>query len=668
MMVYVSFDGDAIGQMVGRARLADDVEGIRRVSQSIEQGNKIWSSWVESHGGSVIEMGGDEGALEVPADYLDELPKIRQQYADAVGASVSVGVGLKISESSKALIAAKLRGKDRIEFYTDEVNEIIAEAERNKDSEQKKIVDEYLSPMMKNNGVTVPTVDKPVATQGEHSEAEEARAIADQAQSPEATHAGRDFEDEFHDHARSQEQEDTAKAASSTKDLTAIKQQIVQSLQVLKQQAPIMEQLKQSSPDAYAAMVGLAQAVVGLSRQINPDQPMSKSEDLNKNAIQSPSARMVDAVRSAGGPSAPQHGANNCLNGSCYVKAEALYHLLGGKEAGWTPMHVSHEGGPHWFLKNRHSGKTLDPSSDHFESAVPYNQARGKEWLTGENPSKKALMVMDQAIKQGPRPMAKAEIEDVKAPSEGMREDEELDKMAIADIKPGKPIKGKEAHSYSHVLPKKAVSSGYELMVKPFGEDGNIHAKLHHQGNEIGYLAAKLKGSNLAIHNSMIDENHRGKGLGIPMYEALYAHAKHKLGATHVVGAEHSTSAGRVHQSLSAKHGMSYRPREDSGEGDDQEEPFDGRYFGYKYAIKAEKKADKSYHVIEDGKLEKAKLPMPGTTHGHQLKLPVGSQLNSKIKVEHSDGKAGWVSVKAGQVMSQDPSGHPISSRNPSGK
>src|SRR6185436_14143972 len=179
MNVFCAFDGDTIGQMVGRARLNDDVEGVRRINQAIEHGNQIWRSWAEKHGGNVVEIGGDEGVVEVPAAYLDELPDIRRQYSEAVGATVSVGVGVKISEASKALLAAKLRGKDRIEFYTEEVDEIIQQAESKPGSEAEKIVDEYLSPLGKATagfeGPSAPsqaTVDKPVPMQGEHSEAQ----------------------------------------------------------------------------------------------------------------------------------------------------------------------------------------------------------------------------------------------------------------------------------------------------------------------------------------------------------------------------------------------------------------------------------------------------------------------------------------------------------------
>lgn len=82
---------------------------------------------------------------------------------------------------------------------------------------------------------------------------------------------------------------------------------------------------------------------------------------------------------------------------------------------------------------------------------------------------------------------------------------------------------------------------------------------------------------------------------------------------------------------------------------------------------KAEKGAD----------IDKGELPLPESKPTHkQIKYPVGAVKDSgpegtrdvgKVKVQHpDDGKTGWVSVRAGQVLSQD--GHPISSRNPGGK
>lgn len=66
MNVFVSGDGDSIGQLVGRMRLADDIVGVRKISQKIESGNEIFASWAINSGGSVISAGGDEWSIEIP--------------------------------------------------------------------------------------------------------------------------------------------------------------------------------------------------------------------------------------------------------------------------------------------------------------------------------------------------------------------------------------------------------------------------------------------------------------------------------------------------------------------------------------------------------------------------------------------------------------------------
>ncbi len=44
---------------------------------------------------------------------------------------------------------------------------------------------------------------------------------------------------------------------------------------------------------------------------------------------------------------------NKKRRGNCYVTCEALFYLLGGKNAGYIPHTVKHEGGVHWYLVRR---------------------------------------------------------------------------------------------------------------------------------------------------------------------------------------------------------------------------------------------------------------------------------------------------------------------------
>jgi hypothetical protein len=84
------------------------------------------------------------------------------------------------------------------------------------------------------------------------------------------------------------------------------------------------------------------------------------------------------------------------MRGNCYVTAEALFHNLGGRKAGWKPMFLRLDcGESHWFLKHE-SGLILDASAPQFRGKLPnYSQARGHGFLT-VRPSKRARVLMKE--------------------------------------------------------------------------------------------------------------------------------------------------------------------------------------------------------------------------------------------------------------------------------
>ncbi len=80
------------------------------------------------------------------------------------------------------------------------------------------------------------------------------------------------------------------------------------------------------------------------------------------------------------------------MRGNCYVASEALYHLLGGKAAGWTPQQMQHEGDSHWFLKHS-DGMIIDPTVMQFDKTPDYSRASGRGFMT-KIPSKRARKLM----------------------------------------------------------------------------------------------------------------------------------------------------------------------------------------------------------------------------------------------------------------------------------
>jgi len=84
---------------------------------------------------------------------------------------------------------------------------------------------------------------------------------------------------------------------------------------------------------------------------------------------------------------------NNYLAGQCYIVSEALYHMLGGKAAGWKPIRMRHEGVSHWALMNEQSGIILDMTMKQFKTMPNYAKAVGCGFLT-KKPSKRAKLLI----------------------------------------------------------------------------------------------------------------------------------------------------------------------------------------------------------------------------------------------------------------------------------
>jgi hypothetical protein len=96
--------------------------------------------------------------------------------------------------------------------------------------------------------------------------------------------------------------------------------------------------------------------------------------------------------------------------GNCYVTCEALYHLLGGKDAGWVAKTLKHEGDTHWYLEKwsslwgtwteeSHAVVRVDPTVSQFKVEPDYSQGRARGFLT-KKPSRRAQKLMNIMVWQ----------------------------------------------------------------------------------------------------------------------------------------------------------------------------------------------------------------------------------------------------------------------------
>jgi len=180
--------------------------------------------------------------------------------------------------------------------------------------------------------------------------------------------------------------------------------------------------------------------------------------------------------------------------------------------------------------------------------------------------------------------------------------EEGLVKMAIADLRVGPRVKQSgaiEVYDYSHLLPEK---SPFKLSVKHNWHTNTIDADVTgSSGDHIGGLNASVfeddDGGGLSVEDASILPEHQNKGLGKALYEALYSHAYHKLGARKVVGSVHSSLASYVHRALARKHGLEYvasanvpsaaYPTEEKWQNAETGE-WDRKYKQYSYTLKSE--------------------------------------------------------------------------------
>ena len=125
---YVAIDADNVGDSVGNAVLNDDTSSLSSISQNINAGTQIFSQWAEFNGGTIISNGSDEAVFQVPITSIGELEELKRKYQEQTGFTISIGIGETVSSAAKALIYAKMNGKDQITDYSPEMEDAMKQA------------------------------------------------------------------------------------------------------------------------------------------------------------------------------------------------------------------------------------------------------------------------------------------------------------------------------------------------------------------------------------------------------------------------------------------------------------------------------------------------------------------------------------------------------------
>jgi len=273
---FVAWSGQPIDS------LTDNVEFVRRIYQRTEKGNIIIASWAALHRGSIISQSGPEGKLVVPTTALVELPKIKEQYEEALGCLVNFGIGETLSEAIKAVAASLGQGAGKTVIYAAWMEE-----EKNNAPEE---TDPLLKSSQPHKGQPAPALKQEthiehVVEQTGEPEVPSIDEDNTKAWDPKATGPD-DIAQILHSYAKPAAEEEKP-------DLAALRDQTGNIIKQIKELVPAIEDLRSKFPELYQGYLLLVHAFVELNKQ-NPAETMQKSEKDERSEDEEDEAELVD--------------------------------------------------------------------------------------------------------------------------------------------------------------------------------------------------------------------------------------------------------------------------------------------------------------------------------------------------------------------------------------
>lgn len=117
-MLYITIDGDDIGQRIARYYLSNDARSLAELNEQMRETTELISTYLESIGCSIIFCGADGVAGFAKSLQVSELAIFNEISSIAKRcATFSVGTGASLRESYVALMAAKSLGKAQLFNY-----------------------------------------------------------------------------------------------------------------------------------------------------------------------------------------------------------------------------------------------------------------------------------------------------------------------------------------------------------------------------------------------------------------------------------------------------------------------------------------------------------------------------------------------------------------------
>jgi hypothetical protein len=216
MLIHVMIKPCEVDVLMAVALQSNDPENLLKATSPLIRMFDDLNEWTVNNGGRVLCKFGEFFALAISADVVDKFSQFIKKYEYTSKTSTAIGIGGTPMEAFYAMEASEAKGGESIVLYSDDLESTMS-------SESEPI----LSKAETMYGFDVPNLglDEPNA------------AEPNQPQQP-----------------QQQPQQDS------------MKQKVVQALMQVKQTAPMIAQLKDTSPEAYGAIKALVDAILEMAK------------------------------------------------------------------------------------------------------------------------------------------------------------------------------------------------------------------------------------------------------------------------------------------------------------------------------------------------------------------------------------------------------------------
>lgn len=710
MLLFLVADGDGLTKKLNQAKAFNNIEEIRRISNNTSKGNALFSSFALRALGSTIEEQGDEILIEFDASQLSELESIRSQYVTATECTVSVGIGKKVNEAVRALLAAKLKGGNCSVFYDKDVEREIKEAEASTEEARVKTVSQYLAKAQQNfsggEGQHTSNMDAPALntlqtpalplTEEDTQNAIQNNAVPQEGQvqgGPEAVQFKLQpapsldiahYEQEFKNHANNQESAERARKLKTSEGYNTIKQQVAEALINIKQQMPVISSLRTQAPDTYEAIMGVIRGIIMLGREItNTDNKIEKAESLVKGIVspvgvvhgvesQSDGDTSLGIVGSDALDKDEKNASFDQEQLAIGAQIEIQEHGLSLEEAQKIAMdHLKED--PDYYKKE---------TADATKEVKPALLAKTEFFFDSGDGNLKQLQYDGPAEMSGkyqkhsfinPQDNTKYIFKEVQEPLQAIAA-ESASRLAECVLPLHQQYPVRVQNLVGHIGVTQPVISGAHDLSKVSPQELTVYEI----NDLVGEFLIDFLVGNAATDGRKLLRTVDGNIIGIDKkdsykdFDNVGPYYKNLLEAV-------QSGLVKIDQAtldiLYAK--VINIPDEDYL--DNVGEYAQGQWPGNeqlqvefcKQLLSRKRSIQQLFDDLIKQNLQKGERPEYGKMRAH-VDLPVGSTVFGKIKVRHWDGSESWKSIKAGAIRGLDPGmageGHPVSAKNPAAK